>query len=90
MTIDAWLVFGFFGQGLFFMRFIIQWIASERQKKSVIPTQFWYWSIGGSLTLLTYALHRSDPVFIAGQALNTLIYVRNLNLIAREQKKMRQ
>ena len=84
MSIDTWLVIGLVGQGLFFMRFIVQWIASERRKASVIPVQFWYWSIGGSLVLLLYAVHLRDPVFILGQSLGSVIYVRNLMLIARE------
>jgi lipid-A-disaccharide synthase-like uncharacterized protein len=84
MSINTWLVIGLVGQGLFFMRFIVQWIASERQKRSVVPTQFWYWSILGSVTLLIYALHRRDPVFILGQSLGSVIYIRNLMLIANQ------
>jgi len=84
MSIDTRLVIGLVGQGLFFMRFIVQWIASERRKASVIPVQFWYWSIGGSLVLLLYAIHLRDPVFILGQSLGSVIYVRNLMLIARD------
>ena len=76
-----WLVLGFFAQFLFSMRFIVQWIASERQKKSVVPVQFWYFSIGGSLLLLIYAIHRKDPVFILGQSMGLFIYFRNLMLI---------
>jgi lipid-A-disaccharide synthase-like uncharacterized protein len=76
-----WLLVGFFGQGLFMMRFLIQWISSERQKKSVVPVAFWYFSIAGGLVLLAYALYRRDPVFIAGQALGIGIYMRNLVLI---------
>jgi lipid-A-disaccharide synthase-like uncharacterized protein len=82
MTIDRWLLIGLAGQGLFFMRFVVQWIVSERRKESVIPIQFWYWSIGGSLVLLVYAVHQRDPVFILGQSLGSVIYVRNLMLIA--------
>jgi len=81
-----WLIVGFVGQFLFFMRFFIQWLASERQKKSVIPITFWYFSIGGSLMLLTYALVRKDPVFIVGQSMGLLIYSRNLFLIAQHKK----
>ena len=79
-----WLAFGFLGQFFFFMRFLWQWIASERQGKSVIPVAFWYFSIVGSLILLTYAIYRLDPVFIVGQSTGTFIYVRNLILIYRE------
>ena len=78
-----WLILGFFGQFLFFMRFFVQWIVSERKKKSVIPLSFWYFSIGGSIVLLTYSLYRKDPVFIVGQCMGLLIYSRNLILIAR-------
>ena len=76
-----WVVFGFFAQAMFMMRFLIQWIASERARASVIPVAFWYFSLLGGLTLLAYALHRRDPVFIFGQALGTVIYLRNLWLI---------
>lgn len=76
-----WLGIGLLGQALFFMRFFVQWIASERQKRSVIPNAFWYFSILGGLTLLTYAIRQRDPVFIIGQATGLFIYVRNLMLI---------
>lgn len=84
---DNWnifLIIGFIGQGLFSMRFIIQWIASERAKKSVIPFSFWIFSLFGSILLLIYALYKKDPVFILGQAPNVLIYSRNIYLIKRE------
>ena len=78
-----WLAIGFAGQLLFMTRFIVQWIASERNKRSVIPIAFWYLSLFGSLALLSYAVHKRDPVFILGLSLNSLIYVRNLWLIYR-------
>lgn len=79
MTSDqVWLAVGLLGQGLFSGRFLIQWIASERQKQSVVPTHFWYFSIGGGVTLLLYAIHRVDPVFIIGQAAGLFVYFRNL------------
>lgn len=81
-----WLIVGFAGQFLFFMRFLIQWLESERKKKSVIPLAFWYFSIGGSIVLLAYSVHRKDPVFILGQALGLIIYCRNLVLIARHKE----
>jgi lipid-A-disaccharide synthase-like uncharacterized protein len=85
--IETWiLVLGFTGQALFFMRFLVQWISSERQKKSVIPVAFWYFSIGGSTLLLAYAIIRRDPVFIVGQGMGFLIYIRNLHFIRREKK----
>ena len=76
-----WVIFGFLEQSMFMMRFLIQWIASERARRSVVPVAFWYFSLAGGLTLLAYAIHRRDPVFIFGQALGTVIYVRNLRLI---------
>lgn len=82
-----WLGLGFFGQALFFMRFVVQWIASERRKQSVIPHAFWYFSIGGGMILLSYAIYRRDPVFIAGQSIGLFVYSRNLYLIAAHKKK---
>ncbi len=81
INLDFFAVIGFIGQGLFSMRFIIQWIASERAGKSVIPFSFWIFSLGGSVLLLTYAIYRKDPVFILGQAPNVLIYSRNIYLL---------
>lgn len=77
------VIIGFAGQGLFAMRFIIQWLTSEKQARSVIPLAFWYFSIGGGAVLLLYALWRKDPVIICGQGLGLLIYVRNLYLISK-------
>jgi lipid-A-disaccharide synthase-like uncharacterized protein len=79
-----WLIIGFAGQALFSARFLLQWLTSEREGRSVVPTTFWYFSIGGSLALLGYATHRVDPVFIAGQATGLMIYFRNLYFIYRE------
>ena len=73
-----WICIGFLGQGLFFMRFFIQWLASEKARKSIIPDMFWYFSLGGGAVLLFYALHRQDPVFIFGQGAGLLIYMRNI------------
>lgn len=81
---QIWLAVGFLGQAFFSMRFLVQWIASERRKESVIPVYFWYFSIGGGLALLTYAVHRHDPVFILGQAAGLFVYSRNLYLIHRK------
>ena len=78
-----WLCLGFSAQVLFSMRFIVQWIASERSGKSVIPVIFWYLSIAGSTLLLIYAIYRRDPVFILGQSAGIFIYSRNLYLIYR-------
>jgi lipid-A-disaccharide synthase-like uncharacterized protein len=76
-----WLAVGFAGQALFSMRFLVQWWASERQKRSVIPVAFWFFSLAGGLTLLSYAIYRQDPVFIVGQAGGLFIYSRNLYFI---------
>ena len=78
---DAWVLLGFIAQGFFTMRFVVQWIASERARASVIPVAFWFFSIGGGALLLVYALYRRDPVFIAGQALGLVVYIRNLYFI---------
>ncbi|MFP5391198.1 MAG: lipid-A-disaccharide synthase N-terminal domain-containing protein [Gammaproteobacteria bacterium] len=75
------MAFGFIGQLLFMMRFVIQWLQSERLRMSVVPVPFWYFSVAGGLALLAYSIHREDPVFIAGQALGVVIYLRNLRLI---------
>ena len=77
------VVVGFAGQGLFAMRFILQWLTSEGQRKSVIPLAFWYFSIGGGSVLLLYAIWRQDPVIICGQGLGLFIYFRNLYFIYR-------
>lgn len=80
-TDQLWLGIGFLGQALFSARFLAQWVASERQRKSVVPPVFWYFSLGGGLTLLAYAVHRWDPVFIVGQAAGLVVYARNLYFI---------
>jgi lipid-A-disaccharide synthase-like uncharacterized protein len=78
---SSWLVVGLVGQAAFGGRFLLQWIASERAKESVVPVAFWILSIVGSVVLLAYAIHRKDPVFILGQSCGLLIYSRNLMLI---------
>ena len=75
------MLFGFIGQAMFTMRFVVQWIASEKRKESVIPVAFWYFSLGGGLILLAYAIRQMDPVFIAAYLLNPIIYSRNLYFI---------
>jgi lipid-A-disaccharide synthase-like uncharacterized protein len=82
-----WLGVGFSGQALFSMRFLVQWVQSERQKKSIIPVAFWYLSIAGGMTLLSYAIYKMDPVFIVGQATGVLIYGRNLYFIHRSRRE---
>jgi lipid-A-disaccharide synthase-like uncharacterized protein len=84
--IDWWVLLGFAAQALFTMRFLVQWIASERAGRSVIPLAFWLFSIGGGLLLLVYALYRKDIVFIAGQAFGVFVYLRNLHFVLRDRK----
>ena len=76
-----WVVVGLFGQALFSMRFLVQWIMSERAKRSVMPIAFWYFSLAGGVVLLSYAIYRRDPVFMLGQGTGLIIYLRNLWLI---------
>ncbi len=84
MSTEAiWIGIGFLGQGLFFGRWVVQWIASERTAESRVPTAFWYMSLIGGLITLAYAIYRKDPVFISGQGIGTFVYVRNLVLIHR-------
>lgn len=83
-TVDAiWLVIGLVGQTMFMMRFVVQWVHSERHRKSVIPVSFWYLSLLGGLIVLAYGIHRAEPVLILGQLPGTLVYTRNLMLIHR-------
>jgi lipid-A-disaccharide synthase-like uncharacterized protein len=84
--LDWWVLIGFLAQGFFSMRFLVQWIASERAGKSVIPIAFWWCSIGGGLLLFVYALYRRDPVFIAGQGFGVFVYLRNLHFVLRERR----
>ncbi len=84
---QVWLIIGFAGQFFFFSRFLVQWIVSERKKESVIPLSFWYFSVFGGMILLCYAIHRKDPVFIAGQSVGLIVYFRNLWLIFKNRKK---
>ena len=82
----AWLAFGLAGQALFMMRFIVQWIHSERHQQSLIPVSFWYLSLFGGLIVLAYGFHRADPVIILGQLPGTLVYTRNLMLINKKSR----
>lgn len=84
---QMWITFGLMGQCLFTGRFIVQWLSSESQKKSVIPSSFWFLSIGGAIILLIYAIHRQDPVFMIGQSAGLFIYLRNLQLIHNERTR---
>jgi lipid-A-disaccharide synthase-like uncharacterized protein len=76
-----WLTVGLVAQLMFSMRFIVQWIASERARRSIVPEMFWYFSVAGGALLLAYAVYRLDPVFILGQGMGLLIYARNIHLI---------
>jgi lipid-A-disaccharide synthase-like uncharacterized protein len=87
VRLDWWVLLGFIAQGFFTARFVVQWIASERAGKSVIPIAFWFCSIGGGALLLAYALYRRDPVFIAGQAFGVFVYLRNLYFVLRERRE---
>ena len=86
LQLDWWVALGFLAQALFSVRFLVQWIASERAGRSVIPLAFWLFSVGGGTLLLVYAFYRKDPVFIAGQGLGLFIYARNLYFIRRERR----
>ncbi|MFO1183840.1 MAG: lipid-A-disaccharide synthase N-terminal domain-containing protein [Bauldia sp.] len=86
---SLWVVFGFVAQTLFFMRFLVQWLASERAGRSVVPASFWIFSIGGGTLLLIYAIYRTDPVFIAGQAAGLFVYLRNIVFLRRERRDRR-
>jgi len=82
-NVDIGILIGYIAQAMFAMRFVVQWIASERAGKSVVPTAFWVFSIGGGLMLLGYAIYRRDPVFIIGQAFGVFVYLRNLQFVMR-------
>jgi lipid-A-disaccharide synthase-like uncharacterized protein len=87
VKLDGWLLLGLVAQALFTGRFLVQWIASERAGRSVVPIAFWFFSIGGGLLLLVYALYRRDPVFIAGQLFGVIVYARNLYFELRDRGK---
>ncbi len=84
--LNPWILFGFAAQFVFFMRFIVQWFVSEKQKKSIIPDMFWYLSIIGTIMILIYSAYQKDIVFIAASSLNMLIYLRNIVLIKKQNK----
>lgn len=85
-SLDFWIIFGMIGQVCFTMRFVVQWLASERKKESVIPISFWAYSLMGSAILLTYAIYREDPVFIVGQTFGFAVYIRNLQFIFKKRE----
>jgi len=84
IRLDWWVLLGYLAQIMFTMRFVVQWIASERAGRSVIPMTFWFFSIGGGVMLLGYAIYRKDPVFIIGQAFGVFVYLRNLYFVTRD------
>jgi lipid-A-disaccharide synthase-like uncharacterized protein len=86
LQLNWWVLLGYVGQSLFAMRFIVQWVASERVGRSVIPVAFWFFSIGGGLLLFVYSLYIRDPVFIIGQGLGLFVYLRNLYFVFRERR----
>jgi lipid-A-disaccharide synthase-like uncharacterized protein len=87
VRLDWWVLLGFIAQAMFTMRFLVQWLASERVGKSVIPLAFWWFSISGGLLLFAYALYRRDPVFILGQGFGVFVYLRNLQFVLRERRQ---
>ena len=84
---DAWVMLGFIAQGFFTARFLVQWIASERAGNSVVPMAFWFCSMGGGLMTLVYGVVKREPVIILGQALATIIYIRNIMLIVKNRSR---
>lgn len=79
----GWLIAGIIGQGMFFLAFLLQWLHSERKRRSEIPLQFWYFSLAGGVVLLAYAIYKRDPVFIVAQLTGVIVYARNLHLLTR-------
>jgi len=86
---NPWFLFGMIGQGVFFLRFVVQWIVSERRGRSTIPLAFWYLSLVGSLLIFIYAVREAQPLFMLAQLLACFIYVRNLMLIYRQRRRLR-
>lgn len=85
---DPWVIVGFIGQITFSLRMLVQWLASEKAKNSIVTAPFWYLSIIGSLFLFCYAVHRKDPVFIVGQSLGLIVYARNISLMISYKRKL--
>ena len=85
--LDVWVILGLVAQFMFTMRFVVQWVASEKARRSVVPAAFWTFSIVGGALLLVYAIYREDPVFILGQAAGLFIYFRNVWFIRRERRE---
>ncbi len=81
-----WLGVGFLAQGLFGARFLVQWLHSEKHRKSIVPVMFWWFSLIGGIAMLIYSIHLRDPVYISGQAFGLIVYIRNIWLLYREHK----
>ncbi len=86
-NVQMWIVIGFAGQAIFTARFLVQWVASERKRNSVVPVAFWWLSLAGGATLLCYAIERRDPVIIVGQGMGLVVYVRNLMLVKKAERR---
>jgi lipid-A-disaccharide synthase-like uncharacterized protein len=82
-----WIAFGLLGNAAFFSRFLVQWIASERAGRSLVPIAFWWLSIAGSVILLIYAIQRADPIFVLAYLPNAFVYTRNLVLVRRDRRQ---
>ena len=82
-----WVMVGLGGQLMFSARFLVQWIVSEKERRSVVPVAFWYFSLVGGVILFAYAVYRQDPVFILGQSFGIIVYVRNLYLLYLERRR---
>ena len=82
-----WLIIGFAGQALFTARFVVQWLVSEKKRDSVVPVAFWWLSLLGGVTLLSYASYRQDPVIMLGQGMGLIVYVRNLMLVNKSKRR---
>src|SRR5918994_5280977 len=84
---NLWMAIGFLGQAIFTARFLVQWVVSEKKRDSVVPVAFWWLSLFGGMTLLSYAISRRDPVIIVGQGMGLFIYVRNLMLVGKARRR---
>ena len=86
VMLNPWAAVGFLGQALFFSRWIVQWIASEKRKMSYVPLSFWFISLAGGFLVLIYAIQRNAPVFILGQLVGVSNYSRYIVLIHRQRR----
>src|ERR671916_2952021 len=84
---NLWMAVGFLGQAIFTARFLVQWVVSEKKRDSVVPVAFWWLSLFGGMTLLSYAISRRDPVIIVGQGMGLFVYIRNLMLVGKARRR---